>query len=68
MCSAATFHERFCRIPVVILTSTREDKDLKSAYDLREISYTKKPGSFSKFMEAAEHIELYGCVHNERPF
>ena len=61
-------HERFRRIPVVILTSSREDKDLKTAYDLGVNSYIEKPVSFNKFMEVAEQIELYWCVLNERPF
>mgnify|MGYP001764951963 FL=1 len=61
-------HERFRRIPVVVLTSSREDKDLKTAYDLGVNSYIEKPVSFSKFMEVAEQIELYWCVLNERPF
>ncbi len=60
-------HERFRRIPVVVLTSSREDKDLKTAYDLGVNSYIEKPVSFSKFMEVAEQIELYWCVLNERP-
>lgn len=60
-------HERFRRIPVVVLTSSREDKDLKTAYDLGVNSYIEKPVSFNKFMEVAEHIELYWCVLNERP-
>ncbi len=61
-------HERFRRIPVVILTSSREDKDLNTAYDLGVNSYIEKPVSFNKFMEVAEQIELYWCVLNERPF
>jgi CheY-like chemotaxis protein len=60
-------HERFRRIPVVVLTSSREDRDLKAAYDLGVNSYIEKPVSFSKFIEVAEHIELYWCVLNERP-
>lgn len=60
-------HERFRRIPVVVLTSSREDKDLKVAYDLGVNSYIEKPVSFNKFMEVAEQIELYWCVLNERP-
>ena len=60
-------HERFRRIPVVILTSSREDRDLTAAYDLGVNSYIEKPVSFSKFMEVAEQIELYWCVLNERP-
>ena len=59
-------HERFRRIPVVILTSSREDRDLKTAYDIGVNSYIEKPVSFSKFVEVAEQIELYWCVLNER--
>lgn len=61
-------HERFRRIPVVMLTSSREDRDLKAAYDLGVNSYIEKPVSFSKFMEVADHVELYWCVLNERPY
>jgi len=61
-------HERFRRIPVVVLTSSREDRDLKTAYDLGVNSYIEKPVSFNKFIEVAEQIELYWCVLNERPF
>lgn len=61
-------HPQFRRIPVVVLTSSREDSDLKAAYDLGVSSYIEKPVSFSKFIEVAEHIELYWCVLNERPY
>lgn len=60
-------HERFRRIPVVMLTSSRENNDLNAAYDLGVNSYIEKPVSFSKFMEVADQIELYWCVLNERP-
>lgn len=60
-------HPVYRRIPVVVLTSSREDRDLATAYDLGVNSYIEKPVSFSKFMEVAEQIELYWCVLNERP-
>lgn len=60
-------HPVYRRIPVVVLTSSREDRDLMTAYDLGVNSYIEKPVSFSKFMEVAEQIELYWCVLNERP-
>ncbi|MCB4366854.1 response regulator [Hydrogenophaga taeniospiralis] len=60
-------HEQFRRIPVVMLTSSREHSDLKAAYDLGVNSYIEKPVSFSKFIEVAGQIELYWCVLNERP-
>lgn len=59
-------HPEFRRIPVVILTSSREDRDLKEAYDLGVNSYIEKPVNFSKFMEVADQIELYWFVLNER--
>ncbi|MBS3996809.1 MAG: response regulator [Hydrogenophaga sp.] len=59
-------HPRYRRVPVVMLTSSREDRDLKAAYDLGANSYIEKPVSFTKFIEVAEHIELYWCVLNER--
>lgn len=61
-------HPLYRRIPVVMLTSSREDRDLKTAYDLGVNSYIEKPVSFTKFIEVAEHIELYWCVLNDRPF
>lgn len=60
-------HPVYRRIPVVMLTSSREDRDLKAAYDLGVNSYIEKPVSFTKFIEVAEHIELYWCVLNDRP-
>jgi CheY-like chemotaxis protein len=60
-------HERYRRIPVVVLTSSREDRDLTTAYDLGVNSYIEKPVNFSKFMDVVDHIELYWCVLNERP-
>ncbi len=60
-------HPVFRRIPVVVLTSSRENSDLNTAYDLGVNSYIEKPVSFSKFIEVAEHIELYWCLLNERP-
>jgi CheY-like chemotaxis protein len=61
-------HPHLCRIPVVVLTSSREDSDLKTAYDLGVNAYIEKPVSFNKFMEVAEHIEWNWCVLNERPY
>ena len=59
-------HERFRRIPVVMLTSSDEDVDVGTAYDLGANSYIVKPVVFAKFIDVAEQIELYWCVLNER--
>lgn len=52
-------------IPVVILTSSGEDSDLKKAYAFGVNSYIVKPVDFDKFMEVAGQIKLYWCVYNK---
>lgn len=54
------------RIPVVILTTSREDRDINTAYDLGANSYIVKPVGFDNFMAVAQQIELYWGVTNER--
>ncbi len=54
-------------IPVVILTTSKEDKDVLAAYELGANSYIVKPVEFDKFMDVAQQIELYWCVFNEKP-
>ncbi|MDD5390136.1 MAG: response regulator [Gallionellaceae bacterium] len=54
-------------IPVVILTTSKEDHDIQAAYRLGANSYIVKPVDFDNFMEVAQRIELYWCVTNERP-
>ncbi|WP_126446579.1 response regulator [Sulfuricystis multivorans] len=56
------------RIPVVILTTSKDDRDITTAYDLGANSYIVKPVDFAKFIEVATQIELYWCVFNESPF
>lgn len=57
-----------CRsIPVVVLTTSREDGDIRAAYGLGVNSYIVKPVDFDKFMEVAAHIELYWSVLNQLP-
>ncbi|MBP6366129.1 MAG: response regulator [Nitrosomonas sp.] len=60
-------HSVLRRIPIVILTTSNEDRDIKTAYDLGVNSYIVKPVGFDNFMEVAQHIELYWCVFNEQP-
>ena len=55
-----------CRgIPVVVLTSSAEDRDVEAAYRLGANSYILKPVDFDKFAEVAAQIELYWCVLNK---
>lgn len=51
-------------LPVVILTSSSEDRDVQTAYQLRANSYIVKPVNFEKFMDVATQIELYWCLIN----
>lgn len=57
-------HPRLRSIPVVVLTTSTEDSDMRAAYRLGVNSYIVKPVSFDKFMEVAAHIELYWAVLN----
>jgi len=52
-------------IPVVVLTSSSESRDMQTAYQLGANSYIVKPVNFDKFMEVAAQIELYWAVLNE---
>ena len=59
--------DRLRRIPIVILTTSKEDRDINTAYDLGANSYIVKPVDFDKFMQVAQQIELYWCITNELP-
>ena len=54
-------------IPVVILTSSKEDEDLKNGYKLGCNSYIRKPVDFNQFAEAVKTLGLYWLVLNEAP-
>ena len=55
------------RLPVIILTSSREEQDLIASYDLGCNSYVRKPVDFSHFVEAARQLGLYWLLLNEVP-
>jgi two-component system response regulator len=59
--------ERTRRLPVVILTSSNEDRDLVAGYELGANSYIRKPVSFDQFAEATRQLGLYWLVLNEPP-
>ncbi len=59
--------ERVCRIPVVIITSSHEDPDIQSAYELGVNSYVVKPVSFDAFIEAMSYLGLYWLLVNQPP-
>ena len=58
-------HKDFKMIPVVILTTSSEDSDIKEAYSLGANSYIVKPVNFDKFVEVAAQIEIYWNVINK---
>ncbi len=53
------------RLPVVILTSSREDRDILDSYDYGANSYLRKPVDFAAFADAARQLGLYWLVLNE---
>jgi two-component system response regulator len=55
------------RLPVVILTSSKEEQDLAVGYDLGANSYIRKPVDFEQFTQAIAHLGLYWLVWNEPP-
>jgi len=59
--------ERTRYVPVVILTSSKEEQDLVNGYKLGANSYVRKPVDFDQFVEAARHLGLYWLVLNESP-
>ncbi|MDO9598535.1 MAG: response regulator [Azoarcus sp.] len=52
-------------VPVVVLTTSDEDADIESAYQLGANSYILKPVDFDKFTQVAAQIELYWCALNK---
>jgi CheY-like chemotaxis protein len=59
--------ENLRMIPVVILTSSREEKDLVDGYRLGTNAYVVKPVDFHDFVDAIKHIGLFWSVINEPP-
>lgn len=55
------------KVPIIILTTSAEDRDIQKAYQLGANSYIVKPVDFEKFVDVAAQIDLYWNVINIPP-
>jgi len=59
--------QRLRRLPVVVLTSSNQPKDVKRAYDLGANSYLVKPAELESLINLAKNIEQYWLTLNQQP-
>ena len=61
-------HSVWKQVPIVVLTTSRENKDIEAAYQLGVSSYIVKPVDFLAFAEVVKTIKVYWLLTNEPPF
>jgi CheY-like chemotaxis protein len=59
--------EKLKMLPIVMLTASREEPDLKKCYDLGVNAYVVKPVEFKDFLDAVKHIGVFWAMLNENP-
>jgi two-component system response regulator len=59
--------ERLAALPVVLLTSSRQDKDILAGYGLHANSYVVKPVTFTEFSESVKSLGMYWLLINTPP-
>jgi len=59
--------ERLTLIPVVVLTSSHEEKDMVTSHKLRVNAYVVKPVDFHEFIDAARELSVFWALINEPP-
>ena len=61
-------HPVWKQVPIVVLTTSRENTDIEAAYRLGVNSYIVKPVDFPAFAEVVKTIKVYWVLTNEPPF
>ena len=56
------------QVPFVVMTTSRENRDIEAAYRLGVNSYIVKPVDFQTFMDVVKTIKVYWLLTNEPPF